>query len=409
MAKNLKFFVVDDDPNIVDLVTEVLSAEGHTVASTTSSSDAHRKIAEQHPDCAIVDLMMPEIDGLELCRDLREDKSLAGMKIIVISGKTYEFDRRRAFEFGADGFINKPLDLTTFAGRVGRVIEDKIDLTFWGVRGTLPVAGERSLRYGGNTPCVTMEFPKDQFFIFDAGTGIKALSDWLISQKRTKLDAKMFISHPHWDHINALPFFAPLYIPGNEFQICGASHGNVSMRELISAQMEGIYFPITIKEFASRVFFRDLKEGEFVVDDVHISTKLLNHPGYCLGYRIDYNGRSVCYITDNELYLQGSKFHNPHYVRRLAQFVEGADVLITDSTYTDAEYATKVGWGHSCISEVVSLADAAKVKTLYLFHHDPDQSDDDIDAKLETARKLLAERDSPVECLAPTEGQSFKI
>ena len=409
MAKDLKFFVVDDDPNIVELITELLVAEGHTVASTTSSPDAHYEISREHPDCAIIDLMMPEVDGLELCRELREDTNLTGMKIIVISGKTYEFDRRRAFEFGADGFINKPLDLTTFVDRICRVIEDKIDLTFWGVRGTLPVPGEGSLRYGGNTPCVTLEFPKDQFFIFDAGTGIKALSDWLVSQKRTKLDAKMFISHPHWDHINALPFFAPLYIPGNEFQICGASHGNVSMRELISAQMEGIYFPITIKEFASRVFFRDLKEGEFVVDDVRVSTKLLNHPGYCLGYRIDYNGRSVCYITDNELYLPGSKFHNPHYVQRLVQFVEGADVLITDSTYTDAEYVTKVGWGHSCISEVVSLADAAKVKTLYLFHHDPDQSDDDIDAKLETARKLLADRNSPVECLAPTEGQTFKI
>jgi phosphoribosyl 1,2-cyclic phosphodiesterase/CheY-like chemotaxis protein len=409
MVKNLNFFVVDDDPDIVDLITEVIATEGHTVASTTSSVAAHRQIAQNRPDCAIIDLMMPEVDGLELCRELREDKKLAGMKIIVISGKSYEFDRRRAFEFGADGFIQKPIEAATFVDRINRVVEDKVDLTFWGVRGTLPVSGERSLRYGGNTSCITMEFPKDQFFIFDAGTGIKELSDSLMSEKRTKLDAKMFISHPHWDHINALPFFAPLYIPGNEFQICGASHGDVTMRELISAQMEGIYFPITIKEFGSRVFFRDLKEEKFVVDDINISTKLLNHPGYCLGYRIDYNGRSICYITDNELYLQGSKFHNPHYVRRLAQFIEGTDFLITDTTYSDAEYATKVGWGHSCVTEVVALADAAKVKTLCLFHHDPDQSDDDIDAKLETARKLLAERDSPVECLAPTEGQTFKI
>ncbi len=409
MGKKLKLFIVDDDPDVVDLIREVLAAEGHTVASTTSSVDAHREITRQHPDCAIIDLMMPELDGLELCRNLREDENLAGVKIIVISGKSYEFDRLRAFEFGADGFIHKPLDPTTFLDRIDRVIEDKIDLTFWGVRGTLPVTGERALRYGGNTSCVTLEFPKDQFFIFDAGTGVKVLSDWLVSRQRARLDAKMFISHPHWDHINALPFFAPLYIPGNEFQICGASHGDISMRELISTQMEGIYFPITIKEFGSRVFFRDLKEEEFVVDGIHISTKLLNHPGYCLGYRVDYNGRSICYITDNEMYRRDSKFHNPHYVRRLAQFIEGTDVLITDATYTDAEYATKMGWGHSCISEVVALADTAKVKTLHLFHHDPDQSDDDIAAKLETARRLLAERNSDVECLAPAEGQSFKI
>ena len=409
MANKRKFFVLDDDPDIVDLITGILESDGHTVASSTSSTNAVRQITQEKPDCAIIDLMMPGIDGLEVCREIRNTARLASTKIVVISGKSYEFDRRRAFEFGADGFIHKPVEPEAFLDRVLRVIDDKIEVTFWGVRGTLPVPGEHAFRYGGNTSCVTLEFPKDQFFIFDAGTGIKALSDWLIQRRRTRFDAKMFISHPHWDHINALPFFAPLYIPGNEFEICGASHGDVTMRQLISAQMEGIYFPITIKEFGSRVFFRDLKEETIVIDGIRVSTKLLNHPGYCLGYRVDYNGRSICYITDNELYLRDSQFHNPHYERRLVQFIEGTDILITDSTYTDAEYTSKMGWGHSCISQVVAMADDAKVKSLYLFHHDPDQSDDDIDAKLETAQNLLAERKSETRCLAPSEGQSFKI
>ena len=138
---------------------------------------------------------------------------------------------------------------------------------------------------------------------------------------------------------------------------------------------------------------------------------LLHHPGQCLGYRIEYKGRSICYITDNELFLESDEEHyDSFYVKRLAKFVEGADALITDCTYTDEEYANgKVGWGHSCISQVIDLADRAQVKTLYLFHHDPDQTDDDIDAKLATARALLEERGSKVVCEAPTDHTHLKI
>ena len=409
MTENSRIFVVDDDPFVTDAISALLEDAGFLVKGNTSSVAAEREIIEEKPDCAIVDLMMPEMDGMTLCRKLRERKDLADTKLIIITAKPYEFDRRRAFDMGADGFIQKPWNPATFADQIGRIVDDKVDMTFWGVRGTLPVPGDRALRYGGNTPCFTLEFPKNQFFIFDAGTGIKALSDWLVAQQRTRIDAKILISHPHWDHINALPFFVPLSIPGNEFEICGASHGDISMRELISAQMEGIYFPITIKELGAHVFFRDLKEEEFVLDDIPIRTKLLNHPGYCLGYRIEYNGRIICYVTDNELYLRDSRFHNEHYLKRLIEFVEGADALITDTTYTDEEYKTKVGWGHSCISQVVALAHDAGVKDLYLFHHDPDQSDADIDGKLKTAKRFLASKDSQTECIAPAEGQTFKI
>ena len=181
------------------------------------------------------------------------------------------------------------------------------------------------------------------------------------------------------------------------------------MREIVAAQMGGVYFPITFSQFSARVYFHDLQEEELIVSGIEVKTKLLSHPGKSLGYRINYNGRSICYVTDNELFLKTSKFYDPHFEKRLAQFLKGADVLITDTTYTDVEYLTKEGWGHSCVSKVVELADKAKVKTLFLFHHDPDQKDKDIDAKLASAKTLLKKLNSKTKCLAPREGDSFKI
>ena len=256
---------------------------------------------------------------------------------------------------------------------------------------------------------MTLEFAKGQFFIFDAGSGIKSLSDHLMAERKGKLEPKIFISHPHWDHINALPFFVPLYVQGNEFEVLGASHGDITVRELISAQMDGIYFPITMKEFGAHVYFRNLMEETISIDNITVKTMLLNHPGYCLGYRIEYKEQSICYITDNELYLDSSEFYNPYYVKRLTKFIGDTDVLITDCTYMDDEYESKVGWGHSCISKVIQLADEARVKKLYLFHHDPNQNDDAIDVKFKTAQEMLKKRKSETEVIAPQSGDLFRI
>ncbi len=408
-SRRLSFYVVDDDPIMVKMMSALLAEAGHAVKSSTSSLTALADILVQKPDVVVVDLMMPDVDGIELCAMLRAKPSTATMKIVMVSAKAYEFDRKRALGAGADGFIQKPISAETFMSRVLRIVEDKLDVTFWGVRGTLPVSGGKSLRYGGNTSCVTIEFPTHQLFVFDAGTGIKNLSDHLLKQKRARIEAKIFLSHPHWDHINALPFFVPLYHPGNDFEILGARHGDTTMRQIISAQMDGVYFPITFQEFGARVYFHDLDEEELSFGRVKVKTMLLSHPGRCLGYRVDYNGRSICYVTDNELFLDGNPHHNDHYVSKLVKFVQGADALITDTTYTDQEYASKVGWGHSCISEVVKLAHAAKVKSLYLFHHDPDQSDTAIDAKLEIAESQLANLRSKTRVIAPQEGQLLRL
>lgn len=408
--KNIKFFIVDDDPDIVEIISGYLKQENAVVDGTTRSIEAYEKIVTQKPDCVILDIMMPELDGLELCKQLRREPVLTDLKIVILSGKSYEFDRSRAFSFGADGYFLKPImDYGQFINDLQHIIDDKPELHFWGVRGTLPVSGEDVLKYGGNTNCVSIKFPRNNLFIFDAGTGIKLLSNHLMKTHHTPISAKIFISHPHWDHINALPFFKPLYIPGNEFEICGPSHGDITMRELISSQMDGVYFPIRIKEFAARVYFRDLKEQDFAIDQIKIKTMLLSHPGYCLGYRLEYKEKIICYVTDNELFPETSPYHNLDYFEKLSQFVNSADYLITDSTYTDEEYKSKINWGHSPVSQVIKLADHANVKKLFLYHHDPDQTDQDIENKYTIAKDLLKELDSRTICIAPREKQHFVL
>ena len=173
--------------------------------------------------------------------------------------------------------------------------------------------------------------------------------------------------------------------------------------------MDGVYFPIRIKEFAARVYFRDLKEQEFEIDQIKIKTMLLSHPGYCLGYRLEYKEKIICYVTDNELFPETSPYYNLDYFEKLSQFVNSADYLITDSAYTDEEYKSKINWGHSPVSQVIKLADHAKVKKLFLYHHDPDQTDQDIDNKHSLAKDLLKKLDSRTICIAPKEKQHFVL
>ena len=407
--KIYSFYLVDEDPLALKLMTSLLEAYGNKISSATDSKDALKSILQLKPDCVICDIIMPGIDGFQLCKQVTEHPELTNTKFIMVSSKVYEFDQKRSFTFGAHGYIRKPINIETFSEQVNRILDDHIDMRFWGVRGTLPASGEHTLKYGGNTSCISLEFPRQQLFVFDGGSGIKALGDWLVLQKRQNIHGKVLISHPHWDHINAIPFFAPLYQQGNEFEILGSNQGDSTMRELISAQMDGVYFPITMAAFGARVYFRDLAEENIILNDIEVKTMLLSHPGKCLGYRVNYNGRSICYITDNEMFLEDSEFYSLHYENKLQEFCKNTDALITDSTYTDNEYKSKVGWGHSCISKVVNLAHNADVKSLYLFHHDPDQTDVDIDSKLEYAISLLSKRNSKTIVTAPREGQCISI
>ncbi len=403
MNRSLRIHVVDDDPSILELVRTALELVGHTVTTSSSGADALEAMAAAPPDLAILDMMMPGMDGAELCRRLRQREETRDIGIIILSAKIYDADRQAAMGAGANAYATKPIRIEKLLDVVAQVVTDEAKVSFWGVRGTLPAPSPENIRYGGNTSCVSLEFPRGQLFVLDAGTGIRVLGNHLLKGRKGRLQGTVMITHPHWDHINALPFFSPLYVPGNQFEICGPAQPGAGMRDLVAAQMDGRFFPITPREFGADVRYRDLQQGSHDIQGIAVEALMLMHPGVALGYRFNYRGRSLCYITDQEVYLPDSPHYTGEYVDRLVAFMGDADILITDTTYTDAEYPTRVGWGHTAVSQVAELAHRAAVKRLCIFHHDPQQTDDDIDRKLEDVQAWLARHQSSTMALAPRE------
>lgn len=406
---NRSFVLVDDDEDILDILKIQMEFEGHQVRVFQNSKEALQSILDNPPDCLVTDIMMPELDGVELTRLLRAETRLSGMKIVVLSGKIYQSDRDRAVAAGADGFIAKsrsdPAETLT---AILDLLVEKVAVKFWGCRGTIPVPGPGTLKYGGNTSCLSLVFPDGHLFVFDAGTGIKPLANSLMRSGKKKLTGTIFLSHPHWDHINFLPFFSPFFVPGNQFTIVGTPVEGLGVQELVGHQMGGVHFPITPREFGAQVIYRDIGEGKFEFGPAQVETMMLCHPGNCLGYSVYYGGKKICYVTDNELFPADSDMFSLNYLNRLVEFVKGADLLITDTTYFDEEYPMRIGWGHSCVSAVCELADRAQVKELFLFHHDPDQDDQALERKLAIAERQLETLESQVKVrLATAEQEIF--
>jgi len=405
--KRLKVLVVDDSSMAVNLTVQLLQDAGYDVEGMVGSEQAFDRIREKRPDVVVSDVMMPGINGFELLSLIRADTSLVDMRVIMSSAKAYEADRNKAAKLGADGYIIKPFSLEKFKEILETV--GSMLLSAWGVRGTLPMPQHGYIAYGGNTSCYSLQISPERHLVFDAGTGIKNCGAALMKAGSPRIQVDLFITHPHWDHINAFPFFTPLYVPGNEVRIYGIAQDGVGFEKLIVAQMDGVYFPVTVREFGARVSFHEIGEQEIALEGIRVRSMLLKHPGHCLGYRVDYHGRSFCYITDNELYPAESRFADEEFMQNLANFCRGANVLVHDCTYFDEEYASKIHWGHSPLSEVCRLAHLAEVERLWIHHHDPDQNDGDIARKLEFCIEKLESLGSQTKAVLPREGRQETV
>lgn len=402
-----KIFMVDDSATALNFARAQLEAAGHQVESTTDSTTALAQLRSVQADLVILDVMMPRVNGFELCAAIRKDPQLGELPIIMASAKAYDSDRQKARRMGASGYIVKPFSMEQFDA-ITRSINSMI-ISTWGVRGTLPMPQEGYIRFGGHTSCYSLRLGDDRHLIFDAGTGIKSLSNSLMKEGQSRITADLFITHPHWDHINGFPFFTPLYVPGNEIRVHGARQDDIGFEQLLTGQMDGTYFPVTAREFGGHVTFNEIGEQQLDLDGVRVSTILLKHPGHCLGYRVDYGGRSFCYITDNELYPADSPFADEEFVRQLADFCRGANILVHDCTYFDDEYPKRLHWGHSCLREVCRLAHLAGAERLWIHHHDPDQDDHDIECKLEYCTEALEGLGSKTKAVLPREGRSEAV
>jgi phosphoribosyl 1,2-cyclic phosphodiesterase len=296
-------------------------------------------------------------------------------------------------------------------------------LTFWGTRGSIPTAGEGTVRYGGNTPCVELRLSNDDLIILDAGTGIRNLGEKLIESGES-ISSYILISHPHWDHIQGFPFFKPAFVSGNEFTIIGGETNKVSLQKMISDQMNKVYFPIQLNELKATLKFRRVQEESFDVFNAKVQTIFLNHPTFAIGYRITHNGKTVVYISDNEPFdrrvaeairnvedvvIDKYTIANGDPNQRIFEFVRGADVLIHDATYTPEEYVDRVGWGHSHYLFTLKVAAEGKVKHLVLFHHDPAHDDEKVDDILKKCRNEIKNRRYQFKCTAAVEGMEIEI
>jgi phosphoribosyl 1,2-cyclic phosphodiesterase len=220
---------------------------------------------------------------------------------------------------------------------------------FWGTRGSIATPGANTARYGGNTSCIEIRSARGTLVVIDCGTGAHALARKLMANNAGRRGT-ILISHTHWDHIQGIPFFDPLYVPGNEWDVYGPKGLRESVREVLSGQMQYTYFPVSLEQCAANIRYHDLVEGSFGIDDIRVSARYLNHPTLTLGYRLQVDGATLVYACDHEPYSRGLGLGEGRIAGedlRHAEFMQGADLLIHDAQYTAHEYLEKMGWGHS--------------------------------------------------------------
>ena len=291
-------------------------------------------------------------------------------------------------------------------------------LHLWGVRGSIPSPGPHTFRYGGNTTCIEVRSDDNSLIILDAGTGIFPLAQELL--KQMPVQAHVFITHTHWDHIHGLPFFTQLYIPGNTVRIHGGYDvvAGRGIDQIMEVQLQYSYFPVREAEMKARIEYETLSIGEPVaVGDATITPFLLNHPVVNFGYRVDCNGKSVFFTGDHEPWSNMYSPEDEGYAEfqqmvelqqgQLDQALAGLDVLIADSSYTAAEYPAKVGWGHGTLEGNIAWARRLGVKRLICTHHEPTRSDDDLErafAAALTAADYVPGRAGEPEILLAREG-----
>jgi phosphoribosyl 1,2-cyclic phosphodiesterase len=291
---------------------------------------------------------------------------------------------------------------------------------FWGVRGSIACPGPKTVRYGGNTTCIEIRTNDNELIILDAGTGIFQLSQALLSE--LPVTANVLITHSHWDHIQGLPLFIPNFIPGNTLRLHGGFDpvSGKGIEQVMAVQLQYSFFPVREAEMKSRIEYVTLMPNETVqVGSAKVTPCLLNHPVIDFGYRVECDGKSVFFTGDHEppynIYQPGEDGYDEYQVfvdeknQSILEAIQGVDVFIADSSYTDAEYASKRGWGHGTFSTSMATAKAAGAKVLFCTHHEPTRNDDALEAVFATALAANAEDTTGLDVRLAREGDVYEF
>jgi ribonuclease BN (tRNA processing enzyme) len=275
----------------------------------------------------------------------------------------------------------------------------------WGSRGSIAVSGREYIKYGGDTTSIEVVSNAGDLIIIDAGTGIRPLGNRLIEEKRHR-KINLLLTHAHWDHLSGFPFFTPIYRKDSEIKIYGPQPTQVSLKSIISKTMISPYFPIELEDINASITFLGMGHKDYTVGSVSVTTIPLSHPNQGVGYRLEEDGKTFVFLTDNELtynHPTGVKYED--YVK----FAEGADILMHDAEFSKEEYRRTKGWGHSVYTDTVRLALDARVKTLGLFHHNQERTDREVDAIETACKKIIADKGSKMKCVAVGVDTEFKL
>lgn len=402
-----RVLVIDDNAMLRRIIRGILESSGYDVRELGISTHAEAAVIDFQPHLVLSDLMMPDRDGLDVFRGLRAHPRTRDVPLVLITAKNFEGDKRAALEAGVAGYLVKPFEPAALLQLIHQVLARHVRVRVWGCRGSV-AAPDRALgKYGGNTSCVEVLMPENQRLIFDAGTGIRMLGNQILSE--SPIRTALLLTHYHWDHIQGLPFFKPLYVAGNEVHIYGPAESNDALTAKIQREMGGDYFPISIEAFRAAVRFVGIREQSFDCLGVPISTLYMMHPGRTLGYRLESGGTSVVFAPDNELFPESVRPELCDEALRLACFASGASLLIHDATYSDAAYPSKRGWGHSSGTNLARVAAAAGVKKVLLFHHDPDNDDPEVEVIHREFQEEIARLGAAVESEPAREGASYEV
>ncbi|MGH9863005.1 MAG: response regulator [Candidatus Acidiferrales bacterium] len=399
-----KVLVVDDDPDARQIAETLLRNAGFEVLTAADGKSGLELIHSQRPRVVVLDLMMPGTHGFSVCQAVRNDPALNDVHIIVVSSKAYATDIKKAKELGATDYLIKPFDVNELLAKVRTLAgtaDNPLCVKFWGTRGSIPTPGPATARYGGNTSCVEVR-SGETILMLDAGSGAREMGLALAREFSGRpLDLHVFISHTHWDHIQGFPFFVPAYGPRNRITLYSLHGTDKSLQKVFTGQMDAAYFPVELSEMQAELRFIEL-EGPVTVGEIQITHTFLNHPGLAIAFRLEARRKSIVYMTDHEHHcrLQGDNEHNRRLERAVVEFARHADLYIREAQYTEEEYPSKRGWGHSTWVDALEAAHEAGVKRLALYHHDPMHDDDALDRMLAACQARMKERGMHFSCLA---------
>lgn len=436
---DIDVIVVDDDPMVGELSRDLLVDGGYKVMLLQDSVEAIPTIKAQMPRLVITDIMMPGITGMDICKAVKSNSATKGIKVIVVSGKSYQVEKQRAFQFGADFFLQKPYNVETFYSTVRSILDGapasaiepppaapaaapvqeynspaqsdlpagQIRVTVWGARGMSAQLPNSASRYGRQTTCASVE-TKDNLFIFDAGTGIVELGRDIVANKRYYKDIWICLTHFHLDHVIGLGNFAPIFDSNFSIHLIGSNDPEKSLKELAQATLYSSYSLTKVPPKAKIDVYEVLEDNYELLPGVQLSSMYANHPTSSLVYLLELQGRKIAFGPDSEIWGDATAFQD--YDEKLGGFVRGADILMHDAAYDDADFEANKNKGHSALTNTVDFAaEKAQAKELLLFHANADYPDERLDAMLAAAQQRVRAKGYALNVHMPAERQTFML